>query len=598
MASLLQREARGWWPAAHEASRKGQAATPRSFAAAPFFAILVLLSTIMNLLMLLTVVSVLRAFRWAISYHDVNVFIGLLVIVLLGYVFYAVLQLARMRVLRRLADAFDRAYERAAFRAMAGATSAGRLSEADSPVRDLARIRTFFLDRALTGLLDLPWAAVFVGVLTFLHPLLGLFSTLCTLIVAALTIVARRLTGRLPDGNERAAPYLRAISLRDGNERAFGVTAHFEDRWIDARSEGRRARRGAQWLPDLLHAFANAGRRLNTVAILATAAYLTTRSANSFGIIVSCGILVRRISMPVDDVVRSWPDIQEARQAWPRLKQLRSASEPVAEWCSAVRPKGALVVEAVCGGPPGREAPTLLPVSFALQPGESLGVVGPSGVGKSTLANIMAGRWAATSGKMLLGDIDCFGLPPDVTARFIGFVPQKGRFFDGSIAENISRFAMDRDEQRLREAVRLARLQGFVSHLPAGLDTQMASNGQMLAAGIAQKLALARAAYREPSLLILDDPTAHLDRDGEAALLGILEVHRQRGGITVMVTKQPSFLLRCSWILVMRRKQMPTLRTKDDFVKSDDAHLVDSVIPVEAQSYWDRGTPSEFGELD
>jgi ABC-type protease/lipase transport system fused ATPase/permease subunit len=582
MVSLMQGVPRRGWATAIERAKRHTGAAPAAFRARPFLLALILVSTVMNLLMLLTVVSVLKAFHWATQNHSVNVFAGLLVIVVLGYVFYAILQLARMRILRRFADAFDQAYERAAFRATAETTSA-RFFEADSHVRDLGRIRGFILDRALSGLLDLPWAAVFVGVLTFLHPLLGLFSTLCTLLVAILTVLARRLAGRLPDGNERAEPYLRAISIRDGNERAFGVAAQFEDKWIDARSKGRRARRNAQWLPDLLQAFAGAGRRLNTVAILATAVYLTTRSANSFGIIVSCGILVRRISMPVDDVVRSWPDIKDARKAWPRLQRCLSAFGATSERRAAVRAAGPLVVEGVCGSPPGRDEPSLVPVSFVLQPGESLGVVGPSGAGKSMLANILAGRWRATSGKMLLGDLDCFGLPAETTANSIGFVPQRARFFEGTIGENICRFAANPDEQRLREVIRLARLREFIARLPFGLDTQLAFNGHVLPAGIVQKLALARAAYQKPSLLILDDPTAHLDRDGELALLNILKAHREEEGIVVLAASQSPLLLSCEWILVLRGKQPPLLRSNDDFLKSDDVRLIGAAVTTKAQ---------------
>jgi ATP-binding cassette subfamily C exporter for protease/lipase len=531
-----------------------------------------LVSALMNLLMLVSVIFVVGVFREVIPKHDINRLLALLAIVILAYVFYALLRLGHARVLRRLADAIEQGYERAAFRAAAKSPMANTSGGQDAPVRDLGRIRVFILEGALAGLFDLPWTFVFVGMLSIFHVLLAAVSLAFALATAALIAVADHLSGRVRESNQRPSPYLRAILADDGVVRAFGLAAQFEERWIRGRERNRCAHRSSQWLSDLLRSLARAARMLNPIIVLALAVYLALRHLADFGIVIATGILVRRISEPIDTVARSWSNIVAARGAWFRLKQYQESADrnPVGR-IAPLPASGTIVVARLSGGPPGRDKAVFRPVSFELSPGESLGIVGPSGCGKSALANVVAGTWVRRSGRMLIGDLDRFELGDAEAAQVIGFAPQHGRFFDGSIADNISSFAAQRDERRLSNAVKLAGLEQSIAGMAAGLDTQIDSLRINLPGGIRQRLVLARAIYRDPCVLVLDDPTSSLDQDGKRCLFEILKAHKERGGVALICTNEVPLLQGCDRVLFLELGQDPRLGTREELLRQEDA---------------------------
>jgi ABC-type protease/lipase transport system fused ATPase/permease subunit len=533
-----------------------------------------LVSALMNLLMLVSVIFVVGVFREVIPKHDMNRLLALLAIVILSYVFYALLRLGHARVLRRLADAIEQGFERAAFRAAAKSPMANPSGGHDTPVRDLGRIRVFILEGALAGLFDLPWTFVFVGMLSIFHVLLAAVSLTFAFATAALIAAADHLSGRVRESNQRPSPYLRAILADDGVVRAFGLAAQFEERWVRGRERNRRAHRSSQWLSDLLRSLARAARMLNPIIVLALAVYLALRHLADFGIVIATGILVRRISEPIDTVAKSWSNIVAARGAWFRLKQYReSAGHNPIRKTAPLPASGAVVVDRLSGGPPGRDKLVFRPVSFELSPGESLGIVGPSGCGKSALANVVAGAWVRRSGRMLIGGLDRFQLSDEEAAQLVGYAPQHGRFFDGSIADNISSFATQRDERRLLHAVELAGLERFIAHRAAGLDTQLDGLKIDLPGGVRQRLVLARAIYRDPCVLVLDDPTNSLDQDGKRCLLQILKTHKERRGVALICTNEVPLLLGCDRVLFLELGQEPRLGSREELLQQEDADL-------------------------
>jgi ATP-binding cassette subfamily C protein EexD len=538
------------------------------------FLLIGLVSALMNLLMLVSVIFVVAVFREVIPKHDVNRLLALLAIVILAYVFYALLRLGHARVLRRLADAIERGYERAAFRAAAKSSTTRPSAGRDAPVRDLGRIRAFILEGALAGLFDLPWTFVFAGLLGVYHVLLAAVSLTFTFATAALIAAADHLTGRVRESNQRPSPYLRAILADDGVVRAFGLAAQFEERWVRGRERNRHAHQSSQWLSDLLRSLARATRMLNPIIVLALAVYLALRHLADFGIVIATGILVRRISEPIDTVAKSWSNIVAARGAWFRLQQYRESAghDPVRK-TAALPASGTVVVDRLSGGPPGRDKSVFRPVSFELNPGESLGIVGPSGCGKSALANVVAGTWVRKSGRMLIGGLDRFQLSDEEAAQLIGYAPQHGRFFDGSIADNISSFATQRDERRLLNAVKLAGLEQFIARMAAGLDTQIDSLKIDLPGGVRQQLVVARAIYRDPCLLVLDDPTNSLDPDGKRCLLQILTTHKERRGVALICTNELPLLLGCDRVLFLDLGQEPRLGTREELPQQEDADV-------------------------
>jgi ATP-binding cassette subfamily C protein len=530
----------------------------------------------MNLLMLASVIFVVNVFREVIPKHDINRLLVLLAIVVLAYVLYALLRLGHARVLRRLADAIEQSYERAAFRAVAKAPSADRAGGQDTPVRDLGRIRVFILEGALAGLFDLPWTLVFAVLLGIFHVLLAVVCLTFTLATAALVAAADHLSGQVRESSQRPSPFLRAILTDGGAVRALGLTAQFEERWVRGRERNRHAHRSSQWLADLLRSLARAARMLNPIIVLALAVYLALRHLADFGVVIATGILVRRISEPLDTAARNWSNMIAARRAWARLKQYQEAADHNAIGRTAAPPAtGTIVVERLSGEPPARNKAAFRPVSFELSPGERLGIVGPSGCGKTALANVVAGTWIRRSGKMLIGGLDRFQLSDQEAAQLIGYAPQHGRFFDGSIADNISSFAAPRDEGRLLNAVKRAGLEPFVAGMAAGLNTQIDSLRIDLPGGVRQRMVLARAVYRDPYMLVLDDPTSGLDQDGKRCLFEILRSHQERRGVALICTNELPLLLGCDRVLFLELGQDPKVRTREELLPQEDADTTD-----------------------
>jgi ATP-binding cassette subfamily C protein EexD len=542
------------------------------FLAWPLLIVVGAFSTIMNILTLGSIFFILIVFKWVIPHRDVRLLIVLIAIVMIIYLLSGLVRLIRTRTLRRFADEVERFYEPAAIRAVSEAVHGGQVKETGTPLQDLAQIRSFTLEGGLVALFDVPWLVLFVGVMAYLNPLLAILTVSFTLLIAILTIVAQKLAKRTPDFDAQALTHLRTITLGDGGERALALTTRFEERWLETRQQGRHALRNGKWLPDVLLSLARTVGDVQGIAVLALAAYLTLENITNFGVIIVSRILAGRILRFTRALLSGWPHIVAARKAWPRLKGLSPVVTSGASCCLAERSSGDLVVDGLCGETPGQDQQPLSPVSFTLRPGEILGVMGPSGAGKSALANILAGRWRPASGNAWIAGVNRFELSDDEALGLIGYLPQQLRFFDGSFAENISRFSRDLDEELLLDAVKRTGLCEFGAKLESGWNTQMTSARRILPAGIRQRVGLARAIYGHPLLLILDDPTAWLDPEGERCLADILKTHKEQSRIAIICTNQQSFLMQSDLILLLGSNHAPVLDVPDRiFEKTLDA---------------------------
>src|SRR6185369_12879799 len=292
--------------------------------------------------------------------------------------------------------------------------------------------------------------------------------------------------------------------------------------------------------------------------------YLVIQQQATAGIIIASSIIVARALAPVELAIANWRGFVSARQSWRRLSDFLAAMDKGEEPMALPAPKNALVVENVVGTPPGVQRVVVQDINFTLKAGQGLGVIGPSASGKSSLARLIVGVWLAVRGKVR---VDGAALDQWSTAelgRHIGYLPQDVELFAGTVAQNIARFEPDAPSDAIIAASQVAGVHDMIVRLPEGYDTQIGESGAVLSAGQRQRIALARALYRDPFLVVLDEPNSNLDFDGDKALTQAIVRVRQRGGIVVVVAHRPSALAGVDMVLAMLNGRAHALGPRDE----------------------------------
>jgi ATP-binding cassette subfamily C protein len=317
-----------------------------------------------------------------------------------------------------------------------------------------------------------------------------------------------------------------------------------------------------------LAAFSRVIRLFLQSVILGLGAYLVINQEASAGVIIASSILTSRALAPVDLVISNWKGFVGAREARRRLDQLLALLPERRLPLPLPKPKESLAVSAVSASAPGQSRRILQDVTFSLSRGDGLGIIGPSGSGKSTLARLLVGVWEPTGGKIRLDSAGLDQWAPEALGRHIGYLPQDVELFDGTVAENISRFETSVDPEAIIAAANAAGAHGLITSLPEGYDTRIGEAGAALSAGQRQRIALARALYRDPFLVVLDEPNSNLDTAGEEALTQALRGVRQRGGIAIVIAHRPSALASLDQVLVMHQGRQSALGPKEDVLRA------------------------------
>jgi ATP-binding cassette subfamily C protein PrsD len=299
-------------------------------------------------------------------------------------------------------------------------------------------------------------------------------------------------------------------------------------------------------------------------AVLGVGAYLAIHQEASAGIIIAGAILSARALAPIDIAIANWRGWVSARQSWDRLKRLLATMPPDTEPMPLQAPQRSLVVENASVAPPGEHKPVVRDVSLNLRSGNALGVIGPSASGKSSLARMLVGYWAPTQGRIRLDGAALDQWTPEILGRHIGYLPQDVELLSGTVAQNISRFEPLPDPEAIRAAATKAGVHETILSLADGYDTQVGEQGAALSAGQAQRIALARALYRDPFLVVLDEPNSNLDAEGDAALTQAILGIRVRGGIAVVIAHRQSAIAGVDLILAMKQGRAVAFGPKDE----------------------------------
>jgi ATP-binding cassette subfamily C protein PrsD len=500
-----------------------------------------LISFVSNLMMLTGPLFMLQVYDRVLASRSIPTLVALTLLVVGLYAFYALLEWLRSRMTARFAAAFE---ELTAAQVFSAAMRMRAAPGTPDPIRDLDTIRGFVAGPGPLALFDLPWLPVYLAIVFMFHPMLGWLAVGGAVIVTGLLLLNER-SSRKP-----AEALARAIARRQGfadDARAnaepvlaMGMLADVTARWRGAAVEASQSQFGAADLGGFYASVTKAFRLLLQSLVLAMGALLVIEGQLSAGLMIAASVVTSRALAPVEQVVAHWRNFVGARQAGRRIGALLQAAERPAPAMELPRPGSKLEVRGLVTGPDPRRAPLVNGVTFSLNAGEALGVLGLSGSGKTSLTRALVGIWPVMSGEVRLDGSELAHYDWTRLGPAIGYLPQVVDLFDGTVAQNIGRFSPDATSSAVLRAAQLAQVHDLIAGLPDGYDTQLGPRGASLSAGQRQRIGLARALFGDPFLLVLDEPNSNLDHEGDMALQGALGDAKRRGAIVIIVAHRPS----------------------------------------------------------
>ncbi len=523
------------------------------FAYAGFFSLFV------NLLMLSLPLYMLQIFDRVITSRSEETLLVLTVAALGAFIMQGFLNVLRGRLLLGSGICLD---------GLAGPpVLAGALASAARPgsneyiagLRDIASVRGFLTGPGIVSLFDAPWTPIFIVVIFIFHPVLGILATVGAITMLVIAVVNEKMTRRPLD--EMAGRTRRASAYIDGGMRnaevisALGMLDDLTEHWRRLNGHITDAQVVAHRRSDAMSGLSRVVRMCLQILMLGTGAMLVIRQQVSPGIMIAGTLILSRALAPIESAIQSWRGLVSAREAYARLDELLSDNPMEEERIELPPPSGRLDMEAVSLAIPGTDRLIIKGVSFSLSPGESLGLIGPSAAGKSTLARLAIGIWRPTAGTVRLDGADVSNWPRKYLGPHIGYLPQDVELFSGTVGENIARLKQARPEQII-EAAQRAHAHEVILKLPKAYDTEIGVAGMHLSAGLRQRIALARALFGRPRLVVLDEPNANLDTEGEEALVRTLYDLAEKKVTAIVISHRPSLLAGMSKMLMLREGQV------------------------------------------
>ena len=488
--------------------------------------------------------------------------IALTIITLGAFLAMGLLEVVRSRILVRVSARLDNILTPLVFENVFSNHVRTVGGSRTQPLNDVATVRQFVAGPGLFGFFDLPFGPVFLGLLFLMHPLLG-FLSLGGGVVLVLLAVATEWTSRkrLSEATRQnvAASTFAETSLRNGDAMtAMGMLGAVKKRWLVRHEQVMLMQAGASdWAGTLSNASKVVRISLQSL-MLGAGAFLAIEGHISPGLMIAASIIGSKALAPIEALIGHWGGLVAAQLAWRRLGLLLESGTDESQRMSLPVPKGRLDVAGLVAAPPGAAAAVLKGISFALQPGEALGILGPSGSGKSTLARVITGVWPAAAGTVRIDGAELGQWSREALGPHIGYLPQDVDLFDGTIAENIARLGVV-DPEAVVAAAQRAGIHELILSFPQGYDTVIGESGNRLSGGQRQRVGLARALYGLPALCVFDEPNSNLDDAGEAQLVQALLHLRQMQRTAVIITHKPSILGHVDKIMVMQQGQVAFL---------------------------------------
>jgi ATP-binding cassette, subfamily C, bacterial exporter for protease/lipase len=502
-------------------------------------------SAVINLLMLTPALYMLQLYDSVLTSRNEMTLLMLTLIMLGAYIFMGALEYVRSFVLIRVGAQFDMKLNRRVYTAAFEQSLRQGNGNAGQALQDLTNLRQFLTGNALFAFFDAPWFPVYLLVIFLFNVWLGVFALFGTAVLILLAYINEKISHQpLAEANAVAVA---SNTMANNNLRnaevieAMGMLPNLQARWYALHGRFLNLQAQASEKSGVVTAFSKSVSVALQSLMLGLGALLVLEDSISPGMMIAGSILLGKAIGPVQLLINVWRQFGNTRSAYERLSKLLEENPARQPGMALPRPEGKVSVENIIAGPPGAKVAVIKGLSFAIAPGEVLGVIGPSGSGKSTLARLLVGVWPAATGKVRLDGADIYQWNKDQLGPHVGYLPQDIELFAGTISENIARFG-EIDPEKVILAAKRAGVHEMVLTMPKGYDTVLGEGGGGLSGGQKQRIGLARAMYGDPSLIVLDEPNSNLDDVGEQALLAAILDLRKRGKTIVVITHRTRIL--------------------------------------------------------
>ncbi|MBD0413131.1 type I secretion system permease/ATPase [Tianweitania sp. Rool2] len=518
-------------------------------------------SAAVNLLLLVSPIYLLQIYDRVLPAQSLSTLIYLSIICAAAFLTLCALEIVRSYYANRIASQIDVSLGGKAFLAT---ITGSRAAMGDiQPLRDLSTIRAFLSSKAIFFLFDLPFAPFFLLLMYFIHPALFLLTLIGVVVLVLVALANERATMKSEatagEASSETMMLAQTFARMQETVRALGMTSSVAGVWGRRFADQVTAHRK---VADTNAFFSGISRMLRTglqTAMLGLGAYLVLQGQMTAGMIFASSLIAGRALQPMDQIIGGWRQIGEARKAWRRLGALREMKlEHERETIRLPNVKGSLIVENLVYQLPDGDAssPLIKRLNFQIQAGESVAIVGPSRAGKSTLARLIVGALKPNAGLVRLDGADIRTWDPDMLGSHIGYLPQEVDLLPGTVAQNISRFAEQPADDDIVGAAQRAQAHELILRMKKGYLTEIGASGVRLSGGERQRVGLARAFYGGPRLLVLDEPNASLDAEGEMALELAIKEAKANGVTILLITHKPSIAAKCDRVLVLRDGQI------------------------------------------
>ena len=554
-------------------------------------------SCLVNLLMLTGPLFMLQVYDRVLASGSVPTLVALIIIVAVLYAYYGFLEFLRARLMVRLGRRVEETLRGRVFDAVTSHALRRTPGVGSQPLNDLATIRQYLSGQGPFAFFDMPWMPFYLAIIFLMHWMLGVASLAAAITIFALAIWSEHAT-RGPLQEATKSTVKAAIMTDEGRRNAealysLGMAGTMRRRWMEVHQTALDHQTIANDAGGMLGASSRVLRLFVQSGILALGAYLAILGEISPGAMIAASIIMSRALAPVEQAVANWQQFLGFRKARERLIQALKIVPRDKTMMKLPEPQGRLNVENLTVMLPGVEKPLLQGLTFNVEPGEGIGVIGPTGAGKSTLARALVGIIPPTRGTVRLDGAALDQRDVDELGGMIGYLPQDVQLFDGTAAQNISRFVPEADSNAIVAAAKLANVHDMIMRLPDGYNTQLGENGARLSTGQRQRVALARALYGEPKLMVLDEPNSALDAEGEAALDFAIRQAMARGAAVVVIAHRPSALAAIPKMMVLSDGKAAALGPRDEIMRKVMAR------PAAQQSNVERlNPPAQKGEAN
>ena len=535
------------------------------------FLAVVLFSLCISVLQLALPIYIFSVFTLVFNTMSAETLLMLTLMVMGAILATAALELVRGKVLARVAQGLDARLGRDVLEAVLRTSGIARPASGQS-LRDVTELRGLLTGSEIYRMVEVPLVPLYIGALYFFHPTLAWVALAGTVVLMVLAVVnevvsrpaLKKMNTETLKGFSRVDDYVRSADAIQ----AMGMVPAVVRRWERQNQEKLRQLSVASGRAVTVSTLARFVRMALQVALYGVGAYLFLQHELLVGAMIAANMIMSRGLAPVEASISTWKTLVSGHAAYGRLSELLAQNLRQAGGLALPAPEGRLQVEkvTVISGSPAAGQPRVIlqAVSFDLEPGKQLGIVGPSGAGKTTLGRVIAGVIPAASGAVRLDGADLRHWDPDQLGRHMGYLPQEVQLFSGTVAENVARMAPTADLQQVIAAARLTGAHEMIQRLPKGYETDVGENGSALSAGQRQHIGLARAFFGNPRLVVLDEPNSNLDSESEQALVRALGAARAAAMTVIVITHRPSLLDGADKLLVLRNGNVELFGPRSD----------------------------------